>query len=122
MLLEMALASFQSLPCLFLVCEFGQRISIAYSTIDDVFGRFNWYLFPTEVQRILPIAILYVQQPVEIRFFGSFSCNREHFKNVNMNVEIYEHLCQVNTILIMLLFQVIKKAVSWFMVIRTFYE
>lgn len=72
-----------AMATVFVACELGQRISNASIEINDVFDQFNWYLFPVEIQRILPTAILYVQQPIEVKFFGSSSCSREQAKRVS---------------------------------------
>lgn len=85
MLYEMIFVSFESIGAIFVICEFGQRISNACGDkIKYVFDRYIWYLFPIEVQRILPTAILYVQEPIELKFFGSSSLNREQLKFVSI--------------------------------------
>lgn len=84
MLSEMAGANVQLFGTVCATCELGQRISNICGQIDNDFSQFNWYLFPIEVKRILPTVILYVQQPVEITFFGSFSANRELCKRVSI--------------------------------------
>lgn len=48
----------------------------------DSLVQFDWYLFPIEVQKVLPICFLSVQEPVEIKCFGSIACTRETFKKV----------------------------------------
>lgn len=83
MLIELIYAGFRCLLFLFFTFEFGQQLRNAFGEIDHVFDQFNWYLFPIEVKRILPTVILYVQQPVQLKFFGSYSCNREHSKRVS---------------------------------------
>lgn len=73
----------QDFAVLFILCEHGQLFSNAFIEIEDRFDQFDWYLMPIEVRQILPIAILYVQQPIEVKFFGSFSWNRERSKWVS---------------------------------------
>lgn len=68
----------------FAACEIGQRYSNAFSGVEFVFDQFNWYLLPIRIKRILPTILLYVQQPIEIQFFGSLSCSRELFKQVSI--------------------------------------
>lgn len=48
--------------------------------------EFDWYLFPSEIQRMLPIIMMYAQQPVGIACFGSTTCNRDTFKYVSMDI------------------------------------
>lgn len=64
-------------------CEVAERITNEFLEIDYVIGHFDWYLYPTEVQRMLPIVIIMAQQPVVIECFGSISCSRETFKKVS---------------------------------------
>lgn len=78
-------------------CEIGQRFTNAFSDVDDVLGQLKWYLLPIEVQRILPIAIMYSQEPLLVKFFGNMSCSREQFKKVihdysKLHIEAYVHI------------------------------
>lgn len=68
----------------FFACDIGQRISNAFNEINDVIGKFDWYLFPNELQKLLPIIIHFAQLPVEMKFFGSIACNRDSLKKVRM--------------------------------------
>lgn len=86
-ILDMASISLQAFATAFVSCEMGQQLTNTCSDkIGDVFDRIDWYLYPLDVQRILPTAILYVQQPIEVKFFGSFSCNREVFLRVSIKI------------------------------------
>lgn len=66
----------------FVFCELGQRTTNAFEDIDDIICQFDWYLFPIELKRMLPMFVNVAQQPVEIACFGSFKCSRETFKKV----------------------------------------
>ena len=68
---------------LLIACELCQQIENAFVEIDDMIGEFDWYLFPNEIQQILPIIIAAAQKPVTIECFGSISCNRDVFKKVS---------------------------------------
>lgn len=83
-LLNMIFVGAEALATVFVLCEIGQRIGGACNEINDVFDRLNWYLFPIEVRETLPMVILYVQQPINFKFFGSFACSREQLKRVSM--------------------------------------
>lgn len=65
-----------------IACEFGQQMRNAFSEINDLIDQFHWYRFPVDMKRTLPIALIIVQKPVSIEFFGSFSCCRELFRKV----------------------------------------
>lgn len=66
-----------------MLCEFGENVTHSFSEIDYTISEFNWYLFPSDVQKILPTLMAFVQKPVEFPVFGSVKSSRESFKNVN---------------------------------------
>lgn len=68
---------------LFVACELGFRASKLFTDLEDIALEFNWYQFPSETQRMLPTVLIVLQDPVAIECFGSFSCNRECFKQVS---------------------------------------
>lgn len=67
----------------FFSCEMGQKFSDVYVDVNDIIDEFNWYAFPTEVKRMLPLIIHAAQQPVAIECFGSTMCVRETFQKVS---------------------------------------
>lgn len=71
----------------FIACELGQRMSDAFVEIDITIDRFDWHLFPIEVQRLLPMVMANAQQSVSLECFGSISCGRVVFKSVCISVE-----------------------------------
>lgn len=80
----------------FFTNEIGQRCSDALGKTNDVANQLNFYLFPKKVQRILPLLLLDMQQPVVIKFFGSADCSREQFKKVSNLFSLVNYLF-VNT-------------------------
>ena len=68
----------------FIACELGQRVNLAFVECSDMIDQFDWYLFPAEIQRLLPIILNFTQQPVEIKCFGSTTLDRETFKYVRI--------------------------------------
>lgn len=85
LLTDTIFAGGQAIVLLFAACELSQRINNAYSEVDSIFNQFAWYLFPNEVRRILPTIIMYIQEPVELKFFGNLSCSRDQYKRVRTN-------------------------------------
>lgn len=67
---------------LLLSCEVCQGMNIAFEECYDMIVQFEWYLFPVAIQRMLPMILNYMQQPIDIRCFGSTACDRETFKDV----------------------------------------
>lgn len=73
----------------FITCEICQRITNGCDKFNDQIERFEWYLFPANIQRILPTIIINVQQPVYFECFGSIACNRDAFKQVRAKTFAY---------------------------------
>ena len=75
---------FYAYAVLFICCELGQRVNLAFDDCSEMVDQFEWYLFPTKIQRMLPIILNFSQQPFEIKCFGSTACDRETFKYVSV--------------------------------------
>lgn len=72
-----------SFAFVFVVCEFGQRVSNAFIDIDFEAGQLEWYLFSMEVQKILPTLMIVTQKCVGLDVFGNVQADRENFKKVS---------------------------------------
>lgn len=66
----------------FIACELGQRTNLIFAECSDMVDQLRWYLFPVELQRMLPMILSYTQRPIEVKCFGSKTCDREAFKYV----------------------------------------
>lgn len=69
---------------MFVSCEMGQRINLAFEECNEIVEQFDWYQFPVEIQQMLPLILHFTQQPVEILCFGSRACDRDTFKSVRV--------------------------------------
>lgn len=71
-------------PCCMLLffCESGEQISERFNDIYELICRMDWYTFPIEFQRIMPIILIGTQKPIELNGFGNVPCTRENFKSV----------------------------------------
>lgn len=67
-----------------ITCELGQNVNDAFDECSDMIERLDWYLFPAEVQKTLPIIINFAQQPIVFECFGSTACVRATFKYVRI--------------------------------------
>lgn len=88
MVLASVFYGFWALNLVFAVCESVQRITNAFSDINDALDQLDWYLFPMEIQRLLITTTLYLQKPAEIAFFGSIQCSREQFTKVRQSLQM----------------------------------
>ena len=75
---------FGSFTSTLLICEFVGRISNEFNEIGYLIEQFDWYLFPIEMLRMLPIILLNTQQLVTFKCFGTMACDRETFGKVNL--------------------------------------
>lgn len=71
------------LAILFAECECGQRLNDALCKIDDLSGQLDWYTYPIEFQKMLPIITSNTQQPVVLKCFDCTSCSHEQFETVS---------------------------------------
>lgn len=81
-LLFMALDATESFTLIFICCELGERFNAAFKDFDDIIDQFKWYLFSTELKRILPMIMIISQEPVTLECFGSIACCRVVFRKV----------------------------------------
>lgn len=113
-----------TLMCLFTTCELSGRLSCEFDDINDRINEFNWYSFPLEMQRLLPIIMANTQQPVDFYCFGSSKCNRDTIKKVSLHILIkytemrnfsaeWKSQCFYSS-------QIFKCAISYFMTLRVF--
>lgn len=66
----------------FIACEIGQRINIAFDECSEMITQFNWYRCPVKIQRMLLVIIPFAEEPIDVDCFGSTTCNRGTFQFV----------------------------------------
>lgn len=67
---------------LFIYTEAGEQISTQMDEISDTVNELDWYTFPLQAQRMMPIIILTTQHPPVLAAYGGILCTRETFKKV----------------------------------------
>lgn len=84
--LDVALDIVTKLPysfvSIFFICELGEQISTRFDDINEIIYQMDWYLFPSKIQRRMPLILQASQQPVGICGYGNFPVSRESFKRV----------------------------------------
>lgn len=68
---------------LFAVCEMCHRNIQAFDECCDMAYQFEWYLFPNQIQRMMPLILNLMQQSNEMKCFGSTAVNQDTFKYVS---------------------------------------
>lgn len=70
---------------IFIFCECGERITIGFVEVNDEICQLKWYLFPYEIQRMMPNMMMATQEAVILKGCGNCSsCTREAFTNVSL--------------------------------------
>lgn len=82
----------------FLVCELCQRVCDGFAEMNKTMNQFHWQSYPIEIQRLLPIVIIFTQQPIDFEVFGSITCCRESFKKVSSIDRMIYLKCSYQTI------------------------
>lgn len=67
---------------LLILCELPDRISTEFDDLNDMIDRFDWYLLPLEIKKLLPMVMMNTQKSFGLTYFGSYRCNRESFRKV----------------------------------------
>lgn len=67
---------------IWIFCEFGESMSNRFSKVDNMIYFCNWYAFPKEIQRMLPIIMVSAQAPITLTGYSNLSCLRDSFKKV----------------------------------------
>lgn len=83
-LLVIIFETIYSFGTLFLSCELPHRMNITFCECGDIVEHFKWYMFPVEVQQMVPMVLTFVQKPVVLKCFGSTTADRETFKKVSV--------------------------------------
>lgn len=68
---------------LFIPCEMCERAGNLFDDVDNEIVQLDWYSFPLEIQKLLPILMINTQEAVIIKCFGSVACTRWQFKKVS---------------------------------------
>lgn len=73
---------------IFVLCDCGQHVTKKFIEVDNTIYQSDWYAFPDDVQRMLPIVMMGAQESVIIQGFGNLTCTREAFKKVSHSSRI----------------------------------
>lgn len=72
-----------SLALMLTACDLCEKTCDTYNEIGSEINQLDWYLFPLEVKKLLPMIVMNAQKPVKLECFGSvISGDRETFKKV----------------------------------------
>lgn len=80
----------------FIACELGERACEMFGSVDGTVAEIDWYLYPIEIKRILPVIMITTQKDIYIELFGSITASRETFKRVRFAENLQQHLNNPN--------------------------
>lgn len=84
---------------LFLLCNSGGFVTGAFGEID-IYEQCDWYLFPRNVKRMLPIIITICQKRTVVQGFGNILCTRETYARVIQKtfrgIKLYQSLTVIS--------------------------
>lgn len=72
-----------SFVLIYMACDFGEAITTQYTAIDYSICECDWYSFPLEIQKMLPMVMMSTQKAMIVQVFGKVACTRETFNRVN---------------------------------------
>lgn len=67
---------------IFIICELSERLTTRFNEIHNEILQCDWYIFPHDVQRILPIIMSGTQNPFLFTGIGNIVYTRDAFKRV----------------------------------------
>lgn len=82
-LIEPNIMMFWSFIQMFVFCNFGEYVNNGFEELSDRLYCCDWYSFPCEIRRMLPIVMIATQKPV-LRGSGDIPCSRESFSEVDL--------------------------------------
>lgn len=107
-----------------LFCDFGERLTGRFDEIDLTLFECNWYTFPMEIQKMLPMLLMSTQSPVVLQGFPNVSCTREAFKKVRFEKlfkkKVFSPKKKYSMLRFHSLLQVANGGFSYFMILRKF--
>lgn len=89
LVIGMSFSASYAFGSIFFVCELCQQVCDGFEGMNETMDQFCWPLYPIKIRRLLPIVIIFTQQPIEFRVFGSIACCRDSFKEVSSINQIY---------------------------------
>lgn len=109
-----------ALAIVFVVCEFGQRLTDQFEMFDEKLSLCKWYLFPFELQQMFLIVMSNTQQLTCLHGYGNIPCTRDSFKEVLSHIAkgLPKFTTNLNIFCFSLVFQTTHSGFSYFMLLR----
>lgn len=83
-LIRLFIILFWSIIFIFFICEFGEKTTDYFNQLNGALYECDWYTYPIEIQRMLPIILQATQNPIVLQGYGNVFCLRDTFKTVSL--------------------------------------
>lgn len=67
---------------LVVICFWSDEVTIKFGRLNESICECSWYELPMETQRLLPIMLMNIQRPVNMKGYMNVRCTRESVKLV----------------------------------------
>ena len=71
-----------ALILLFILCDFGQKLTNQFELLEDEMYNCKWYLFPMKMRLTFAFAMMNVQELATFQGLGNIELSRETSKKV----------------------------------------
>lgn len=103
---------------LFILCHHSECLTTNSNEISKfIYCDCQWYKLPNSQQKLLTLPISRSQKPFRLDGFGIFDCSQEMFLKVNF-CEVFFFQIHVMYLMFMLIFQIIRLSISYYIVMR----
>lgn len=72
------------LPFLFMMCHFGENVTIAFENLNESIYNISWYLAPVKLQKYLVPMLATSGESFYFESIASLNCSHQSFKKVNI--------------------------------------
>lgn len=74
---------------MFAYCEMGEQVTSAFEEIEHMLAELDWHLFPSEIQRMMPMLLMVARQPVDFMGYGNLPASRYTMQRVRIQNIFY---------------------------------
>lgn len=67
---------------LFLLCYYGDKVTSTFEDLRDFIYLSDWQLFPLEMQKYMPIMLMFAHEMVYMHAFAEIHCTLQTFEQV----------------------------------------
>lgn len=106
----------------YITCNYASNVTTKLSSVSDIISNSFWYLYPIDVQKLLPLAIHRSQLPFRLTGYGVITCSMATYLAVCISLKSFKRIFvqEISFHNFSIYFQLFKSAMSYFVVFRKF--